>query len=112
MQIVILFMLTISLSLSAPIDKLDLKKPFVAKDEKIRSQSGKLITIVEKNLKPNKEETTLVVSEEVLFSSTGYPTFDAFDHNSDGYIEFEEFAASDGKDHKSNFQRADTNGKC
>jgi len=110
MQIVLLFLMSITLSLSAPLNKLELKKPIVVTDGKLHSQTGKVINIVEKNLKPNKEETTLVVSEELVFSSTGYPTFDAFDHNSDGYIEFEEFAASDGKDHKSNFQRADTNG--
>jgi len=109
MQIVLLFLMTITLSLSAPVSKPELKKPIVATDDKV-SQTGKVITIVQK--KPNKDETTLVVSEELAFSSTGYPTFDAFDHNSDGFIEFEEFAASDGKDHKSNFQRADTNGEC
>lgn len=109
MQIVLLFLMTLTLSLSAPITKLELRKPITATDDKL-PQTGKVITIVEKNVKPNKEETTLVVSEEMVFSSTGYPTFDAFDHNSDGFIEFEEFAASDGKDHKSNFQRADTNG--
>jgi len=108
MQIVLLFLMSITLSLSAPLNKLELKKAIVVTDGKLQSQTGKVIA--EKNLKPNKDETTLVVSEELVFSSTGYPTFDAFDHNSDGYIEFEEFAASDGKDHKSNFQRADTNG--
>jgi hypothetical protein len=72
--------------------------------------TGKLLTIVKKNLKPTKSDTTLVVSEELVYSSTGYPTFDAFDQNSNGFVEFEEFAATDGKDHKNNFQRADTNG--
>lgn len=107
MKIVLLFLMTITLTLSVPINKLELKKS----DGKLLSPTGKVISVAEKNLKPNKEEATLAVSEELVFSSTGYPTFDAFDHNSDGFIEFEEFAASDGKDHKSNFQRADTNGK-
>lgn len=107
MHIILMFLLTITLSLSAPINKLEFKKPIVANDG--NANSGKVITIVGKDLKPNKDETTLVVSEELVFSSTGFPTFDAFDHNSDGYIEFDEFAASDGKDHKSNFQNADTN---
>jgi hypothetical protein len=103
--------MTISLSISAPFSKFDLKRPTdTSPDDKLVDPTSKLLTIVKKNIKPNKEETTLLVSEELVFSSTGYPTFDAFDQNSNGFIEFEEFAATDGKDHKSNFQRADTNG--
>jgi hypothetical protein len=111
-QIVLPFLMIITLTLSVPINKLELKKSIVPNDGKLLSPTGKVISVAEKNLKPNKEEPTFVVSEELTFSSTGYPTFDAFDHNSDGFIEFDEFTASDGKDHKSNFQRADTNGKC
>jgi hypothetical protein len=109
-QIVLPFLMIITLTLSVPINKLELKKSIVSNDGKLLSPTGKVISVAEKNLKPNKEEPTFVVSEELTFSSTGYPTFDAFDHNSDGFIEFDEFTASDGKDHKSNFQRADTNG--
>jgi len=110
MKTILLISMSIALSVCAPIDKFDIKKTFVEKDDKIQTKAGKVIAIIEKNAKPNNDESTLVVSEEIIFSSTGYPTFDAFDHNSDGYIEFEEFAASDGKDHKTNFQRADTDG--
>jgi len=110
MKIVFMFLMAITLSLSAPLNKLELKKASLTTDAKMQPQADKVLTIIGKNFKPNKEDTTLVVSEEMVFSSTGYPTFDAFDHNSDGFIEFEEFAASDGKDHKSNFKRADTNG--
>lgn len=103
--------LTFTLSLSAPFSSFDLKRPTdTTAEDKLTETTGKLLSIVKKNLKPNKEETTLLVSEEIVFSSTGYPTFDAFDQNSNGFIDFEEFAATDGKDHKNNFQRADTDG--
>jgi hypothetical protein len=110
-QIVLLFLITITLTLSVSINKLEFKKSIVANDWKLLSPTGKVISVAEKNLKPNKEAIP-VMSEQLVLSSTGYPTFDAFDHSSDGFIKFEVFAASDGKDHKSNFQRTDTNGKC
>jgi len=85
MQFTILSLVTlfVGLSYGAPISKIDDKKPI----------DGKLLTVatlsVEKSLKPTKEGSTLVSREEIVFSSTGYPTFNAFDQNSDGVIEFE-----------------------
>ena len=113
MYAILVLSVILSLSMSAPFSSFDLKRPIdTAADEKaIPDSTSKLLSIVKKNFKPNKDETTLLVSEELVFSSTGYPTFDAFDQNSNGFIDFEEFAATDGKDHKTNFQRADINGK-
>lgn len=116
MYAILLLSMTVCLSAAAPFSSFDLKRATdTAVDKLIPDSTTKLLTIVKKNLKPNKDkdrdDSTVIVSEELVIASTGFPTFDAFDQNSDGFVEFEEFAATDGKDHKSHFQRADTNGK-
>ena len=114
MNAILILSMTIGLSIAAPFSSFDLKRATDSAVEKvIPDTTSKLLTIVKKNLKPNKDkdDSTVLVSEELVIASTGFPTFDAFDQNSDGFVEFEEFAATDGKDHKSHFQRADSNGK-